>query len=139
MLLVLMGITIATGQQNAGSKEPLLRFPFIEFLADPCGVMPNSLYGDHTKKWISALANNPSKKPAINSDKPFLKLPLRKISLDGKPLSQEAMQFLSPFSEHYTNYKFTSEERKAFLEEFYLVLQEVKHRTNHMYPLSVSI
>ena len=121
--------------QSYPVNEPLLRFPFIEFIADPCGLMPSMF--KIADNGTTNTSSSQSQEPMMKSIRKSLKFPLRKLSFLETPLSQQAALFLNPVSEYYTNHKFTLEERKVFMEEFYLVLQEAKYRTNHMFPLSV--
>ena len=56
-------------------------------------------------------------------------------------LSQEALDLIDPFRQHYnlTSSSFKIDERVVLLEEFLLVLQEVKHRMSLMHPRSVNL
>ena len=108
-----------------GSDEPLLRFSFAKFLANPCGLMSSS---SSTAADFKGEEHSP---PPTSSS--------ASISSTGD-LSKELLQLLDPFRQQYYNLNrslFSTEERVVIIEEFLLVLQEVKYRIKLLQPSMV--
>ena len=108
-----------------GSDEPLLRFSFAKFLANPCGLMSSS---SSTAADFKEEEHSP---PPTSSS--------ASISSTGD-LSKEVLQLLDPFRQQYYNLNrslFSTEERVVIIEEFLLVLQEVKYRIKLLQPSMV--
>ena len=94
--------------------EPLLRFSFSKFLANPCGLMassssPTTVTVDHNA--------TPSQTETETSSSTLSRPPT--------DLSQEALDFIGPFRQHYNfnSSLFTTEERMVLI---FFSLQIVK-------------
>lgn len=112
-------------QQQLVSREPLLRFPFISYLVDPCG--------------------SESKSDAIP---PFLVMtdtPLDRTNLPGMrtlaadvPVAKHSFSFLSRFQDRYVfPFNYTKEDRRAIAQEFWLVLNEARGLVRRIYSSAV--
>ena len=113
-------VQVKTQQALSHDDEPLLHFSFAKFLADPCGLIassssPTTVTVDHNAP--------PSQTETVTSSST--------LSPPPTDLSQEALDFIGPFRQHYNlnSSLFTTEERVVLIEEFLQVLQEVKYRT----------
>ena len=109
------------------SNKPLLRFSFAKFLVNPCGLMPSSsLHNDLVKSIIinQILKNHPHHHQSSSSPSPVFS----RMST----LSQEALLFIYPFRQQYNINRnlFTVPEQEAIIEEFILVIREIKHHIN---------
>ena len=108
-------------------NKPLLRFSFAKFLVNPCGLMPSSsLRNDMVKSIIInqiLMTNHPPHHNQSSSPPIFAKM---------SSLSQEALLFIYPFRQQYNvnRHLFTAVEREAIIEEFLLVIREIKQRLN---------
>ena len=115
--------------------EPLLRFPFAKFLANPCGlrslspllfqtiddIMPSNLHNDDLYKL----------RPLLNEQPADSDLEAGKINSPVTSLSQESLQFLEPLRQQYNidPNSFTAEKQFFVVKEFLLALKQVKYRT----------
>jgi len=109
------------------NSKPLLRFSFAKFIVNPCGLMPSSsLHNELVKSIIinQILKNHPHHHHQSSLPGPIF----AKMS----SLSQEALLFIYPFRQQYNVNRnlFTALEREAIIEEFILVIREIKHRIN---------
>ena len=125
-------------KQALSHEGPLLRFSFAKFLANPCGLMSSSLRDNQATSTAVNVNNNlepSSQTDATDEEEENENIPM---SAD---LSQEALDLIDPFRQHYnlTSSSFKIDERVVLLEEFLLVLQEVKHRMSLMHPRSVNL
>ena len=111
-------------EKPTSSVEPLFRFPFVKHLANPCRI---------TLEGAITFANKKS-----STGQPF---PLRLLSTDGTPLSQQVSDYLEPFREFYTSpTPFSSVlERQANIESMNVVLQQAKFHIKGVYPSPVSL
>ena len=129
---------LTTESQISVVGEPLLRFPFMDFVKDPCALVSLSSasslsdnLSDELMAGNSSSNGQPRKSP--------IRSPLRTLASDGTSLSQQALDFIEPIRNLYNNRpKFASRaERIALLREFNIIMLEVRHRTDIMYPRSV--
>jgi len=122
-------------ESTAMNGEPLLRFPFIDSFVDPCVlVLPTS--SEPLDNWSNETANYNSSNRVPRTSR---RIPLRVLATDETPLPQQVFQFLKPVRDLYNRHpKAALEERLDAIREFYSILLEVKHRTDHMFPRSVS-
>ena len=135
-------------QSSLSDNEPLLRFSFAKFLANPCGLMPSSLLHNDLAKFISngkldkflsgSIKIMPTLQPAAVSMLSIVKTSKETTS---SSLSQQALQFLEPFRQQYfvNQSLLTTEEREVITEEFLLIIQEVKHRANLLHSPKVRL
>ena len=119
--------------------EPLLRFPFANFLANPCGVMASTSTMNPTQSTWPGIVTERSSIPfdAISEQEQSTPAPLRALSMDGLTLAQQTLGFLGPLRDRYTNRNYTREERSALAQEFHLVVLEALHLVRHIYPPTV--
>lgn len=113
-----------------GSDEPLLRFSFAKFLANPCGLMSSS-----SSTETADFKGEEHSPPHTSSSASSASI----ISSTGD-LSKEVLQLLDPFRQQYYNLNrslFSTEERVVIIEEFLLILQEVKYRIKLLQPSMV--
>jgi len=54
-------------------------------------------------------------------------------------LPQQALEFLAPFRELYTDNNYTTAEKAILINELTMTLQEAKHRTRYIYSNSVGL
>ena len=131
-MLQLTGGVILASSQTMGdpyywqrpkvSREPLLRFPFVNYLINPCGLTAAN----------SAMLNVAGSSPYRNQMQPMHTLS------DDLPVDVRSYQFLSDLSDFYTSARnSTAERRDVLVREFWLVLNEAKQLTNRIYPLTV--
>jgi hypothetical protein len=120
-LLAIVNGEVMSGKPTS-SIEPLFRFPFIKFLANPCRIA------------LEGPLAFPNKKVA---SQPF---PLRSLATDGTPLSQQVSDYLEPFRDLYSSHNSFSSafERQANIESMNVVLQQAKFHIKNIYPPSVS-
>ena len=99
------------------TEEPLVRFSFAKFLANPCGLM-------------SSLPLPPPAQESHDSGDAATD-----VSQD------EALQLLDPLRQSYnvSGSSLTIEEQVVVIEEFLLVLQEAKHRAQLMHSPMVRL
>jgi hypothetical protein len=115
--------------QQPVSSEALLRFPFITFLANPCGFM--AVPSTESKTRSSTVGNHHT-----DSGDDYLLSPLRILSTTGS-ISQQTLQLLDPIRERYAHRNYSAEERATAIQEFLLILQESRHINQHIFPESV--
>lgn len=124
-------------EQSSGTQLPFLSFPFANFIANPCGFMtsliPNFVVNKQPGQTVTDSSAHTKNAFSTNLQ------PLRSLASDGTPLSKQVFDFLFPFKEYYANQNYTPEERLTLVQELTLILQESKHRNNHIYPPSVRI
>lgn len=122
------------------SVEPLLRFPFANFLANPCGTMAASPTLNPTQpSWPGIVTERPiSRHVDSNIEEIAQPAPLRPLATDGTSLDEQTLGFLGPLRDRYINRNYTSEERSALAQEFQLVVLEATHLARHIYPPPVS-
>jgi hypothetical protein len=117
--------------------ETLLRFPFINFLANPCGFMAASSTMNPTQpSWPGIVTERPVNQFDSNVQQ-ATPAPLRTLETN-VTLEQQTLGFLGPLRDRYANRNYTSEERSALAQEFKLVVLEAMHLARHIYPPSVS-
>lgn len=117
--------------------ETLLRFPFINFLANPCGFMAASSTMSPTQpSWPGIATERPVNQFDSNVQQ-ATPSPLRTLDTNAT-LEQQTLGFLGPLRDRYANRNYTSEERSALAQEFKLVVLEAMHLARHIYPPSVS-
>jgi len=111
--------------------EPLLRFSFAKFLANPCGLNYN---GVNASPAVVDGNNQVSGSPLndagdLNGTASLPPLP--------QDLSKEALQLLDAVRHQYNVNRspFSSEELVVTIDEFFLILQEVKDHINVMNPM----
>lgn len=109
-------------QRPTVSREPLLRFPFVHYLVNPCGLVS---------------ANSPVL--TVSGSPPYRQelQPMRTLS-DDVPVDVRSHQFLSDFRDFYTSARNdTAEKRDALIQEFWLVVNEARQLARRVYPLTV--
>ena len=114
--MITSSVLLIAQSRDVDNGEPLVRFSFAKFLANPCGLQPSpSLRNQIVNKESS---------PDISNT----------------PFSQETLQLIEPFRQQYIVNRslFTAEDRRFIFEEFLLIIQEVKHRLTLLHPLTVS-
>jgi hypothetical protein len=117
--------------------ETLLRFPFINFLANPCGFMAASSTMNPTQpSWPGIATERPVNQFDSNVQQ-ATPAPLRNLDTNAT-LEQQTLGFLGPLRDRYANRNYTNEERSALAQEFKLVVLEAMHLARHIYPPSVS-
>jgi hypothetical protein len=133
-------------QQTAveAANEPLLRYSFAQFLANPCGLMSSSSASSQSARFNQVFKSigmriftSKWRKQATLSSTAAASSRSNGASLS---LSQEAQQFLDPFRQRYNNINsnsLTDEELKVIVQEFLIVLREVKYRSHLMHPQKV--
>ncbi|XP_057380191.1 uncharacterized protein LOC130702524 [Daphnia carinata] len=120
--------------------EPLLRFPFIHSLANPCGFALNSNSSFPTiQSWLTERhVNHYETTPAPLGN-------LRTLDLSGEStLAQQSLAFLIPFREvlsapngsRYSGVKYSSEDQRSLTEELKLVVTEAGHLIRRIYAPS---
>ncbi|KZS10676.1 Uncharacterized protein APZ42_024843 [Daphnia magna] len=113
--------------------ETLLRFPFINFLANPCGFMAASSTMNPTQpSWPGIATERPVNQFDSNVQQ-ATPAPLRTLDTNAT-LEQQTLGFLGPLRDRYANRNYTSEERSALTQEFKLVVLEAMHLARHIYP-----
>ncbi len=118
--------------------EPLLRFPFANFLANPCGVMASTSTMNPTQSsWPGIVTERSATSYDSTVEEQSTPAPLRAVPTDGSTLAQQTLGFLGPLRDRYTNRNYTREERSALAQEFHLVVLEAIHLARHIYPPSV--
>lgn len=119
--------------------EPLLRFPFANFLANPCGVMASTSTMNPTQSsWPGIVTERSATSYDSTVEEQSTPAPLRAVPTDGSTLAQQTLGFLGPLRDRYTNRNYTREERSALAQEFHLVVLEAIHLARHIYPPNVS-
>lgn len=131
----------ATGSHlKKKTVEPLLRFPFIHSLANPCGFALNSTSSFPTiQSWLTERqVNHLETTPAPLGN-------LRPVDLSGEStLAQQSLAFLAPFREilsvpngpRYSGVKYSSEDQRSLTEELKLVTSEAGHLIRRIYSPS---
>ena len=133
------------------NHQPLLRFSFAKFLANPCGLMSasaataasSSVDAQFDQQQHDAAGTATAFSSAENDGDNLRPPPFSSSSTAAdQHLSDEAHHFLDPLlRQQYNNINrslFTAEERTVIIDEYLLVLQEVKYRTKLVHPLNVS-
>ena len=116
--------------------ETLLRFPFANFLANPCGFMATPPTSNPSSA-APAEGERGTTPSSASSGDDYLLSPLRLMATD-EPISQQTLKFIEPIRERYAHRNYTAEERANSIQELSLVLQESKHLNHHIFPASVS-
>jgi hypothetical protein len=130
------------------ADEPLLRYSFAQFLANPCGLMSSSSASSQSARinqvfksiGMRIFVSKWRKQATLSS--PAAASSRSNGASASLSLSQEAQQFLEPFRQRYNNINsnsLTDDELKVIVQEFLLVLREVKYRSHLMHPLKVRI
>ena len=120
--------------------EPLLRFPFANFLANPCGFMAVSpTMNPALGNWPGMVTERPVDRQHIDAslDDTVTPAPLRALA-DGASLAQQALEFLAPLRDRYSGRNYSAEERAALAQELQIVMLEAKHLARHIYPPTVT-
>ena len=106
--------------------EPLIRFPFADFLANPCGYMSSSMaeMNPSLVNWSGIVTA-----PSVDHKKDDSSLtPMRVLATNGTPLVQQVRDFLFPLMDRYIFYRnHTAEEHIALTQELQLAILEARH------------
>ena len=123
------------------TSDPLFRFPFANFLANPCA------FSSPAESFNQALMNRPvivSRSPnslmirLIDPSEQIYPSSPNALSLEATALSQQALELLNPFRDRYSGRNYTTEERQIVSQELNLALHETKHFNRRIYHPSVS-
>lgn len=120
--------------------EPLLRFPFANFLANPCGFMAVSpTMNPALGNWPGMVTERPVDRQHLDAplDDTVTPAPLRALA-DGTSLAEQALDFLAPLRDRYSGRNYSTEERTALAQELQIVMLEAKHLARHIYPPTVT-
>ena len=113
-------------QQQLVSQEPLLRFPFATYLANPCGSTS-----------ISGAISPMLRMTDVPMDR--LNLPSMRTLAPGVSIATHSFSFLSNFQDRYVpSLNYTKDDRRAIGQEFFTVLNEARNLVQRIYGPSVS-
>lgn len=145
----LMANVEAVGSQkkNKDSSEPLLRFPFIHSLANPCNFALEIV----SLSPFPALHNLLLEEQELNQlnleEQHVSPVPLRNLAANAEiSLAQQALDFLGPYRDlidvqsvkpRYVNDKKKREEQSSLTKEFKLVVSQTLHLIRRIYSPSV--
>jgi hypothetical protein len=144
---VLVASADTVTSRNKETTEPLLRFPFIHSLANPCNFALEIVSLTPFPVLHNLLVKEQSR--FDSGEQLVLPAPLRYLTPSGEiPLAQQALDFLRPYRDvidvqstdpRYVNDKKREEGQFSLVEEFKLVISQVLLLVRHIYSPSVSL
>jgi hypothetical protein len=113
-------------QNSPDAQEPLLRFPFAQFLANPCGIGSPQV----TTATVGRAAPIIHRSDVDDTEEQTV---LRVLSIS-ESIEIQSRRFVSDFEDRYPHrWNITDDERNVIDRELYLVFQEARHLMGQIY------